>query len=110
MPEKHPVVKLRERFETLGLSMSHDLEHLHYLQVILVVCGSMSVSHIVFKHDKLFCALFENLYMCGSERKNEGTCTCICTEKEEEGEGEEGRRKEWGWGESGERERERERE
>ena len=64
MPEKHPVVNLRERFEALGLSVSHNLEHLHYFQVVLIVRCSMSVLHIFFKHSKLFTALLENLSVC----------------------------------------------
>ena len=81
MPQKHPVVKLGERFVSLLFPVSSHLEHLHYLQVILVVCEAMSIPHILFQHLELFWTLLKNL--CVSEWVCVCVCVCVCVRERE---------------------------
>ena len=47
MPEEHAVVKLGERFESLVLALPFNLEHLHQLEVVLIVSSTMGVLNVV---------------------------------------------------------------
>lgn len=49
MPEKLPVVELTEGLESLVLPTSSHLEHLHHLQLVLCVGGTMRVLDILYK-------------------------------------------------------------